>query len=96
MSGSGYDLVEKKHPETIQYRLTEPKAFHFHESEEAQAHAALMQMLGCEIEQAKHGNHDDVTVYCPQWQVIGLADHDDAHQWELRLKKLGFDTVHKH
>ncbi len=91
-----YHSPAKTHAEKVQYRLTEWKAFHFHDSEQAQAHAELMKMLGCKIKQVKHGNHDDVAVYCPEWQTIGLANHADAHEWETRLKKLGFATVHKH
>ncbi len=100
LTSKGFAVVHntphKDHPETVQYRLPDWKTMHFHQPLAAKAHLEMFKMLGCEVKTTKHGDHEDLRVRCPAWQVIGVPNHAEAHAWMGVLKKLGFATLHEH
>lgn len=100
LASKGFAVIQntpaKDHKETVKYQLPDWKTMHFNQPLAAKAHVEMFKMLGCEVNTAKHEGHEDVRVRCPAWQVIGVANHAEAHAWMGVLKKLGFATLHEH
>jgi hypothetical protein len=82
--------------ETVSYRLTKWKTLHFEEAKVAKEHHDTMKLLGCEVKQASHGGHIDVSYYCPQWKEAAMETHEKAHKWEKWLRSMGFEARHTH
>ena len=82
--------------EIVSFRLPQWTSAHFDEANSAQANFETFKRIGCEAEQHQHGGHFDVRYRCVNWRSIALTSHDEAHQWEGWLKKLGFETAHQH
>jgi hypothetical protein len=81
---------------SIQYRLARKKTIHVDEEKTARSYEQSLKNLGCEVKLGGHGGHFDLTYRCPQWRRAEFDGHDAAHQWQNWLKKLGFETAHKH
>jgi len=82
--------------EAVAYRLAEWKTIEFKDPNRAKVHFSTIKKLGCEVKQADHNGHVDVSYRCPKWRQIELSDHAAAHKWEDWLKASGFETQHKH
>jgi len=81
--------------ELISYRLEKWKTTHS-EGDKAEELIGTLKRLRCEVNVGSHGGHMDVNYRCPKWQQLALKSHEEAHQWESWLKKLGFETQHAH
>jgi hypothetical protein len=82
--------------EIVSYRLTRWKTLHFEDRELASKHVEAIKRLGCELKQADHGGHTDVSYYCPQWKQGSVATHAMAEEWMKWLRSAGFETKHAH
>ena len=88
--------VRAAEKEVVEYRLEKWKTIHFHDAKAAKVHVDAVKKLGCEVKQADHDGHIDVTYRCAEWKKMSLKTHSDAHKWEEWLKKSGFETKHVH
>ncbi len=77
---------------TVAYQLVQWKTMHFDEAAKAKQHAAMARKLGCEVKEAQHGGHTDVTYRCTEWKTMEVADTKMADQWGGWLKASGFDV----
>jgi len=87
---------EPKAESSIAYRLPDGKTMHFDDPQKAAAHLQAVQKLGCEVAQAEHTGHGDVSYRCVKWTALTVADDKLAHQWEAWLQAAGFETLHGH
>ena len=81
--------------ELVSYRLEKWKTTHS-EGDKADKLVGTLKKLRCEVKVGSHGGHTDVNYRCSKWQQLSLKSHEEAHQWESWLKKLGFETQHTH
>jgi len=81
--------------ELVSYRLEKWKTTHS-EGDKAEKLVGTLKKLRCEVKVGSHGGHTDVNYRCPKWQQLALKSHEEAHQWESWLNKLGFETQHAH
>ncbi|QDT04578.1 hypothetical protein K227x_29700 [Rubripirellula lacrimiformis] len=79
--------------ELVEYRLEKWRTTH---DDKTGKLAETLKKLRCEVKVQSHGGHSDVNYRCPKWQQLALKNHEEAHQWETWLKKLGFETKHAH
>ena len=86
------NMAEK---ELVEYRLEKWKTTHA-EGDQGDKLVATLKKLRCEVKVASHGGHTDVNYRCAKWQQLALKSHEEAHQWEVWLKKYGFETNHAH
>ncbi len=80
----------------VQYRLAKQKTMHLDDEKTAKSYHQSLKNLGCESKLGGHGGHFDLTYRCPKWRQAEFDGHDAARQWQSWLKKLGFETAHKH
>ena len=80
----------------VQYRLVKQKTIHLDGEKTAKSYHQSLENLGCESKLGGHGGHFDLTYRCPKWRAAEFDGHAAAHQWQNWLKKLGFETAHKH
>lgn len=80
----------------VRFRLENWKSLHLNQQAEADEMLKQLQKLGIEAKQTPHNGHIDVVYRCPQWKALTTKTDEAAHQWENWLKKLGFQTDHKH
>ncbi len=93
----GHDHGDHSHSgETLAFYLPEWKSMHFDDAGKATQHAAIAKKLGCEVKQASHAGHSDVTYRAAQWREMSVKDHTMAEQWSGWLKNAGFDVSHSH
>ena len=90
---SGAEAAEKA---VVQYRLTKQKTLHLDSEKAAKGVLQSLKNLGCETKLGSHNGHFDLTYRCPKWRSAEFDGHDAAHKWQAWLKKLGFETAHKH
>ena len=81
---------------SIQYRLTQARTVHLDDEKLAKSYEQSLKKFGCEVKLGGHQGHFDLTYRCPKWRGAEFDGHDAAHQWQNWLKKLGFETAHKH
>ena len=87
---------EGKTRELVQFRSTEWKSQHIHDSKELNQLLALYRGMGLTVKTDSHNGHTDVKATCPEWMEISLTSHEAAHKWEEFLKEQGFETKHVH
>jgi hypothetical protein len=80
----------------VQYRLAKQKTIHLDSEKEAKSVHQSLKNLGCATKLGGHAGHFDLTYHCPKWRSAAFDGHDAAHKWQNWLKKLGFETGHKH
>lgn len=81
---------------TIAYRLVDGKTMHFDDQQKATDHLQAVQRLGCEVAQAEHAGHGDVSYRCTKWKTLTVENDKLAHQWQEWLTGAGFETLHGH
>jgi hypothetical protein len=82
--------------ESIAFRLTNWKTFHYEKKSDVDQLVAIAKGLGCEVREDKHGGHSDVVIRCREWKHAEFPSHTMATKWETQLKKLGFEARHEH
>jgi NADH dehydrogenase FAD-containing subunit len=80
----------------VKYRLTKQKTVHLDDGKVAKGYDQLLKKLGCESKLGSHSGHYDLTYSCPKWRQAEFDGHAAAHKWQAWLKRLGFETAHKH
>jgi hypothetical protein len=80
----------------VQYRLVKQKTLHLDSEKSAKSVLQSLKNLGCETKLGSHNGHFDLTYRCPKWRQAEFDGHDAAHKWQDWLRKLGFETGHKH
>ena len=80
----------------VQYRLTKQKTIHLDDEKTAKSYDQSLKDLGCERKLSGHKRYFDLTYRCPKWRQAEFDGHGAAHKWQNWLKKLGFETAHKH
>lgn len=80
----------------VKYRLAKQNTIHLDDEKTAKGYDQSLKNLGCQSKLSGHGGHFDLTYHCPEWRVAEFDGHDAAHQWQDWLKRLGFETAHKH
>ncbi len=96
LGGVAADAAYAAEKVVVQYRLTKQKTTHLDDEKTARSYDQSLKNLGCESKLGGHGGHFDLTYRCPKWRQAEFDGHDAAHQWQKWLKKLGFETAHKH
>ena len=96
-AGHDHDHGDHSHRgETLAFYLPDWKSQHVDDANQATQLAATLKKLGCEVKQASHSGHNDVSYRQPQWQEMQVKDHQMAEQWASWLSKSGFDVSHSH
>jgi hypothetical protein len=80
----------------VKYRLTKKKTVHLNDERAAKGYDQLLKKFGCESKLGSHSGHYDLTYSCPKWRQAEFDGHEAAHKWQAWLKRLGFETAHKH
>lgn len=80
----------------VAFRMQNWKAKHIHDEAKAKKFEDTLKMLGCEVKNAKHNGHIDVSCRTIFWKTLALDSHDLAHQWVTWFKAAGFDIIHGH
>jgi hypothetical protein len=81
---------------TVRFKLDGQRHLHVKSADEAASMRQVLEMMGCDVEQAEHNGHIDLTFRCPQWKSVGFPDHPTAHSWQDWLRQQGFATEHNH
>lgn len=77
---------------TVSFQLSDWKAMHFHDAQEAEKHLKIVEQLGCVAKKSQHGGHIDVRYHCQEWKSIALDNAESAKQWNHWLVSAGFDV----
>lgn len=80
----------------VHYTMVQSRTMHLNKPEEAQEFTALFTGLGCDVRQAQHNGHRDLTISCPQWRNVIFDGHEEAHAFQKWLDEQGFQTQHNH
>ena len=82
--------------ESVAYRAKEWKSMHVENDADIQRTIDILKKLGCETKVDQHNGHTDVSFGSPEWKEVTLDSHENADQWEQRLTRNGFQTLHGH
>ena len=77
----------------VGFRLTQWKTIHSDNNQQALDNMKVLRQIGCEVQQASHGNHIDIKFRCPSWKTINTDDESKSMQWQDWLMAKNFETV---
>lgn len=89
-----HDHKGDKHEE-VAYRIPGWVVLHPQKEDEAQELVAIVKGLGCEVREARHEGHSDVSFRCVEWKHIDLPSHEAAEAWQKWMTTTGFETRHE-
>lgn len=77
----------------IGFRMLNWKKRCVHNADEANQLIASLEKIGCEVVQANHNGHMDVSYRCPEWKTITVENDTFQAQWTNWMGTAGLDTV---
>lgn len=92
----GLDEAPAQGAVAVHYMMARPRTMHLNTPEEAKELTALYSGLGCDVRQAQHNGHIDLTISCLKWRNVIFEGHDEAHAIQKWLGEQGFQTQHNH
>ncbi len=91
-----HDKSPAKDAVAVHFRMPKSATRHVTEADQAKELLAIYSGLGCEVQQAQHSGHIDLTVSCPNWRNLIFETHEQAHSMQKWLQEHGFQTHHEH
>jgi len=73
--------------EEVTYQLPGWITLHPQQEDEAKELVAIFKGLGCELREARHEGHSDLSIRCPKAMHIEVASHEAAEFWQKWLTK---------
>ncbi|MEM7475416.1 MAG: hypothetical protein AAF483_10530 [Planctomycetota bacterium] len=78
----------------VAFNMAEWKAKHIHDDAAAKQFVETLKTLGCEVKQAAHNGHTDVSCRTQTWKALALDSSEQAIQWVKWLQDSGFQTIY--